>query len=117
MDEISRAINRVIRHFQKGIASTVIGFAYAAIVQAFATTFLGPYAPPILVSAAMFIWGVLSDAQTLTDQDHWFVFGVIFISVFIDLVSLILGTLLLFIGLLLRRFLEDRGYYLPKISW
>jgi large-conductance mechanosensitive channel len=86
----------------------VIGFAYAVIVEALLTAFLGPYVPVILISGAMFVAGVISDANTITDQDHWFVFGVIFISVFIDLISLILAVVFLVGGYLLRRYLDTR---------
>jgi hypothetical protein len=111
LDTLSREIDRAISHFQKGIASTVIGFAYAAILEAVAVQYLGPYLPLFLISVAMLIWGVLSDMETLTNQDHWFVFGVIFISIFIDLDSLILSVACLVGGFLVRYYLRSRGYW------
>lgn len=113
--KIQRYIRRAIRHFQKGMISGVSGFVYAYLIEAFAVTLLGPYIPPFLISGGMFVWGVLTDAQTLADQDHWFVFGVVFISFFIDRVSLVLGVICLIVGLALRKYLEHMGYHIPRI--
>lgn len=100
----SNPIEGVFRDFREGIASGVVGFAYAVIVEALLTQFLGPYIPVILVSGALFVFGIISTAQTIANQNHWFVLGVAFISWYLDPFSLVLGAVLFAAGYALRNY-------------
>ena len=79
------------------------GFAYGFIVEVLLKAFLGSYIPVILISLALLIAGVVSDAQTLANQDRWFVIGVVFITWFVDPWTLILGIILYVAGQIVRR--------------
>ena len=100
----SDPIDRAIRNFGEGIASGVAGFAYAVIVEALLNQFLGPYIPVILISGALFVFGITSTSQTIANQNHWFVLGVAFISWYLDPLSLVLGAVLFAAGYVLRNY-------------
>jgi hypothetical protein len=102
----SNPFDRAIRDFREGIASGVVGFAYAVIVEALLKQFLGPYIPIILISGTLFVFGIISTAQTIANQNHWFVFGVAFISWYLDPISLVLGAVLFLAGYVLRNYLH-----------
>lgn len=96
-------LDRAIGNFQEGIASGVAGFAYAAIIEALLKGFLGPYIPTILISGAMFIVGIVTSAETFTERSLWFILGVVFITMFLDPLSLLLGLVLFILGYFVRQ--------------
>lgn len=100
----SNPVNRAVHDFQRGIETAVIGFAYGIVVEELLKASLGQWVPALLISGALFLLGILSTAKTITDQNHWFVIGIVFITYFLDPLSLGLGVILFLFGYLLRRY-------------
>ena len=91
-------IQKLIDDFQEGMISGVTGFTYSLVIQALLGQFLGPYIPIALISAAMFIVGVISSANDIVEQRHAFVLGSAFITWYLDPIGLVVGFLCFALG-------------------
>jgi hypothetical protein len=51
----------------------------------------------------MFIVGIVTSAETFTERSLWFILGVVFITMFLDPLSLLLGLVLFILGYFVRQ--------------